>query len=71
MCADVCFTALTSNMVDFTKSHLPFTDGLLSVYEQELQPLVVAGVLQPVVMQLKHVVTSYSNPKYSREVSYT
>lgn len=66
---DVCFTGLTQNSIQFSKSYIPLCDDMLKMYNPNQHHLVTAAFSEILAAQLRHADKALSNPKFSDQVS--
>ncbi|ESN89846.1 hypothetical protein HELRODRAFT_194798 [Helobdella robusta] len=61
---DECFTMLTVNTIQFTRSYVQFSTDILDMYIPGLKVIIDDGLIDILNAQVTHLVSSFRNPKF-------
>ena len=65
----MCFTALTSNTIQFSRSYIPLCDDMLRLYNPNQHHLVTAAFSEILAAQLRHADKATTIQKHSQQVT--
>ena len=63
-----CFTELTQNTIQFTKSYLPFLDAMMTIYSSQHHRLITAAFVDILEAQIRHAQVCARDTKFTKEV---